>query len=252
MVFFMSSMKNKIKDFYIKQLFLPNFWSIFINPIFICRKKLSNTIKKHSHHMNGKMLDFGCGNKPYKEFFQVDEYIGLEFEGCEYDTTQTEIEMLYDGKNIPFEDDYFDSIYCSEVFEHLLNLEEILMELNRVLKIDGKMLISIPFMNEEHPQPIDFARYTSFGIKYLLEKHGFEVLISEKIPGFFESFLQIWNFYLGRIVLPKNHYIKSILAIFIIFPFNLLAIIISKIKLFPEYKEFYINNVIVAQKIKRF
>ena len=35
--------------------------------------------------------------------------------------------------------------------------------------------MTIPFVWDEHEQPYDFARYSSFGIKSLLEKHGFHV-----------------------------------------------------------------------------
>ena len=46
----------------------------------------------------------------------------------------------------------------------------LLGRINRVLKSSGMICMTIPFVWDEHEQPYDFARYSSFGIKSLLEK----------------------------------------------------------------------------------
>jgi len=38
------------------------------------------------------------------------------------------------------------------------------------------MLMTAPFVWDEHSQPYNYARYSSFGLKFILEKHGFEIL----------------------------------------------------------------------------
>lgn len=50
------------------------------------------------------------------------------------------------------------------------HIQEIVKELNRVLKENGEMLITVPFVWNEHEIPYDFGRYTSFGIIDLLQK----------------------------------------------------------------------------------
>lgn len=47
------------------------------------------------------------------------------------------VDIFYDGKKNPFDEGYFDSIFSSEVFEHVPDLVVILNELNRVLKQGG-------------------------------------------------------------------------------------------------------------------
>jgi len=36
--------------------------------------------------------------------------------------------------------------------------------------------MTAPFVWDEHSQPYNYARYSSFGLKFILEKHGFEIL----------------------------------------------------------------------------
>ena len=60
-------MLKKLKEIYNKEQFIPSFLSIFINPYYFIRKGLLKDIKKNRHYMNGIMLDFGCGSKPYKK-----------------------------------------------------------------------------------------------------------------------------------------------------------------------------------------
>ena len=99
-------------------------------------------------------MDFGCGTKPYRTFFQVEEYVGVDFENPGHPHDNEQIDIFYDGKNIPLPDGYFDSVLSSEVFEHVFNIDEVLAEINRVMKSDGKLLITCPFAWNEHEVPV--------------------------------------------------------------------------------------------------
>ncbi len=110
---------------------------------YFIRTALYRKIKDFAPQMQGKMLDFGCGSKPYQSlFYNVKEYIGLDYDGEGHSHHNENIDVYYNGKVIPFENEYFDSIFSSEVFEHLFNIEEILPELHRVLKTKGKILVN--------------------------------------------------------------------------------------------------------------
>ena len=47
-------------------------------------------------------------------------------------------------ENLPFSDNYFDVIIAGDVLEHLINPWDVLQKLNKVLKVGGNMLISLP------------------------------------------------------------------------------------------------------------
>ena len=66
------------------------------------------------------------------------------------------------------------------------NIKWLTGPLNISLKIFYKRLIikifvTTPFIWEEHETPYDFQRYTSFGIKKLFEKHGFDIISHKKL-----------------------------------------------------------------------
>jgi len=123
-------------------------------PNYLIRKRLLQAISGLSHQLNGRMMDFGCGSKPYKSLFSVSEYIGVDFENPGHPHLNESIDVFYDGITLPFSDYYFDGVFASEVFEHIFNLPDILNELNRVTKTGGLLLITCPFAFCEHEVPM--------------------------------------------------------------------------------------------------
>ena len=123
-------------DFVFK--FPYNLAAIFTNPFYFVRRNLYKNISKYSEYITGRTLDFGCGSKPYKDLFpKVTEYIGLDIEDERHGFGADTVDVFYDGQTIPFEDESFNSMFSSEVYEHVPNLDRILKEMNRVLKLGG-------------------------------------------------------------------------------------------------------------------
>ena len=238
-------MRKFIRSFKNEQDFRPTFVGILVNPYFIVRYNILKGIKKLSSDFNGgRLLDFGCGSKPYRSYFKVDEYIGLDTDNSGHSHKNENIDVLYDGKKIPFDDNSFDYIFSSEVLEHVFTIDEIMHELNRVLKTNGKMLITLPFVWGEHEQPHDFARYTSFGLKSILEKNGFEILEHIKTTTYMETTFQILTSYLYNSIIPKG--LRTILTLTLLAPINFIGIFLGKI--LPDDKTYYLNNVILCKK----
>ena len=240
------SMKSSITNLLRKQSFQPGFPAIFLNPFYFIRRPLFLNIKKLAPQLSGRLLDFGCGRKPYENLFKVHEYIGVDMEDTGHEHKNSKIDVYYDGKNIPFPDESFDAVFCSEVFEHVFNLEEIITEINRVTKRNGRILITVPFSWNEHEIPYDFARYTSFGITHLLEKNGFEVKEFRKSGNFVRVNFQLWALYFYNIINTKNAVINFALRMLFIIPINVIGNILAP--LFPVNKSMYFNNVVLAVK----
>jgi SAM-dependent methyltransferase len=230
----------------IKSDFSPS----IINPFYIIRSSLLKKIRDFSGNLSGKMMDFGCGSKPYKSLFDVTEYVGVDFENEGHPHDNEQIDVYYDGRHLPFEDNYFDSVLCSEVVEHVFNLPETLKEINRVMKMGGNILITCPFVWNEHEVPFDYARYTRFALKDILKKSGFEITHFAKSGNFITAIaqLKILYFYTSFGKRWYRHFLPRILFkfLFVLIP-NLTGLLLNKI--YKADDTLYLNNVLIAKKI---
>ncbi len=62
-----------------------------------------------------------------------------------------------------------------QVLEHLTEPSKMLGEAFRVLHPGGWLLLSAPMTWRHHEEPLDFFRYTRYGLLYLVEQAGFQV-----------------------------------------------------------------------------
>jgi len=219
-------------------------------PNYLIRNRLLKNIKTLAPRLKGKLMDFGCGQKPYKALFSVDDYVGVDFENPGHPHLNESIDVFYDGKKLPFTSEYFDSIFSSEVFEHVFNLEEILKELNRVLKTNGMILITCPFAFCEHEVPNDYARYTSFALKHLFAKNGFEIIEQVKTGNSIEAIAQLRLIYLHLHIhsrIKKIPVVRSSFRLIVYTGINIAALIWGKI--FPAGNDLYMSNVLLCRKI---
>jgi SAM-dependent methyltransferase len=230
----------------IDQAFNPS----IIHPNYIIRKNLLTHVADLTPQLKGVMMDFGCGSKPYHSLFAVDKYVGVDYDNPGHPHTNEQIDVYYDGEHLPFEDQHFDSVFSSEVFEHIFNLEPIIAEINRVMKTGGKILFTCPFAFPEHEQPNDYARYTSFAIEHLLKKNGFQILQYQKSGNAVEAIFQLAITYFHLHVISKLKHIPVIRQIARVVCFggmNIMCKVCSFI--LPKRKDLYLNNIVLAQKI---
>jgi len=240
-------MKENLKKIFNKEQFNPRILGIFINPFYFARKGLYKNISELAKNLKGRILDVGCGQKPYKNLFDYKEYIGIEIDTPE-NRKNKKADYFYDGKVIPFPNDSFDSVITTEVLEHVFYPNEFLKEINRVTKMGGFLLITVPFVWDEHEQPFDYARYTSFGLKHLLNISGFEIIKHRKSNNGIELIFQLFNTYIYKIIWQKNTFINLLILLLVMAPINLLGIILSSI--LPKNNDLYLDNIILAKKVK--
>lgn len=225
--------------------FQPTWLGMLVNPVFIVRSGLFRAIRGFSPKVHGKVLDLGCGAKPYENLFaHSDIYIGCDIENSGHDHTDSKVDCFFDGRTLPFANDQFDAVVSFEVFEHVFHLPELLGETYRVLKPGGELLISVPFLWPEHEAPHDYARYTSFGMKSLLEDAGFEVVEIKKTGNFLLSCFQLVIAYVLRVT-PSNKFVY-VVQLFVIFPLTLLAYAMNAV--FPDRYDFFCNLVMLSKK----
>src|SRR5665647_2047822 len=113
-------MKQALKAIYRRQMFFPGWLGIFINPFYFARAGLRDAMSEFAPTLSGRLLDVGCGSKPYRSLFTVDAYIGMDIDS-EVARSRGIADHFYDGNAFPFVDGSFDSVLCNQVLEHVFN-----------------------------------------------------------------------------------------------------------------------------------
>lgn len=131
---------------------------------------------RNSQYIKGSLLDAGCGEKPYSLIYDelTETSIGCDVEYCVHDQTAVDVFATLD--KLPFQNNTFDTVLCTNVLEHVAENERAFGELSRVLKSNGYMILSVPFLYPTHEIPHDFYRYSFYGLKYQLEKNELDIL----------------------------------------------------------------------------
>jgi SAM-dependent methyltransferase len=236
---------KKIKTYFYQQNFQPGLLGLFINPFYFVRRGLFVHLRKIAHYIHGDVLDVGCGRKPYGALFNVKQYIGMDVEVSGHAHENSEVDIYYDGRTFPFTAGSFDSVIMTEVLEHTFDPDAMLSEANRVLRQNGFLLLTVPFIWIEHEQPYDFARYSSFGLKYLMDKHGFEMIVLEKSVSDIRLIFQLLILYCLNKGVKKSLFFRIGVAI-LFSPLTIIAEVLSLI--LPEYSDLYLTNVVLAKK----
>jgi SAM-dependent methyltransferase len=99
----------------------------------------------------------------------------------------TNVQLVADGHDIPFENETFDAVVIQAVLEHVLDPAEIVGEIWRVLKPVGLVYAETPFLQAVHEGPYDFLRFTESGHRWLFR--NFELICSGVIGGPLTAFL---------------------------------------------------------------
>ena len=113
-----------------------------------CHKKLENFNKKDSYD---KILEIGAGSAPHLDYLshsfkeyhiaETSDYASSVFKE---NSKKNVYFKKYDGKKLPYDDDFFDRIIISHCLEHILSPEEFIFEMMKKLKKGGVLSISLP------------------------------------------------------------------------------------------------------------
>ncbi len=137
-----------------------------------------------------KVLDYGCGNRPYERLFakKFKEYIGADLPG----NKDAQLVIGPEGR-LPVDNRTFDCVLSSEVLEHTINPDIYLREAHRVLKPEGSLILSAPAIWVYHPDPIDYWRWTIDGLQAQIRRAGFDIVTTKGVFGPESSALQLWQ-----------------------------------------------------------
>lgn len=157
---------------------------------YLAKKGVVDSVVKNKHLFREPLLDLGCGNKPYKEYFEVDKYVGLD------KVENLGAEVVGDMQKLPFGENTFRTVVSVDSLDDVPQPELVLKEVERVLMRGGVLFLVTP-QSAELGANYDYYRFTKNGLRYLLEKNKFTILsMSERGGVFVLIFLSIsWFLY---------------------------------------------------------
>ena len=154
---------------------------LLTNPLFIIKRLQKNAIRKYAFFLKGQVCDVGCGTQPYRRYLPCDGYVGVDAD------LKLHPDVVAQATALPFADNSFDGVLCTEVIEHLEEPQVCLDQIRRILKKEGYLCLTAPQSWGLHYEPHDFWRFTKYGLELLLKKYDFEVVVIERIGGPFSS-----------------------------------------------------------------
>jgi SAM-dependent methyltransferase len=121
-----------------------------------------------ARHGRYRVLDVGCGPKPYYPFFAgaASEYVGVDV------VPNPAAELLGSVEALPVADGSFDLVLCTQVLEHCDDPAAAVRELRRVTAPGGRVLASTHGVQVYHPSPEDLWRWTHVGLRRLFEREA--------------------------------------------------------------------------------
>lgn len=228
----------------------------YISPYFIIKRYLLKDIQTtiSEFEFKGQIIDIGCGEMPYKNLFNKARYKGIDFRNYSInkDYPRDKPDYYFDddySKNfiLPFDDISFENAVAFQVLEHHATPNVLLSELNRILKKDGLLMLSVPFIEGIHESPYDYQRFTKYGLIRLANSNGFEVLSIKSQGNLFSTlyFLlaeTINNYAAGGKI---QYYFFGMLYLIILLPIQYLCLIFDRL---VKFDNVVINYLLVARK----
>lgn len=203
------------------------------------RKQMERVIKLYISQKSSTILaDYGCGNKPYEPIFRsyTSKYIGIDLA----DNLNADVIVTAEG-NIEMPEKSVDIVLSTQVLEHVENPTKYLEEAERILKEDGLLILSTHGYWMFHPDPTDYWRWTSSGLKKIITSNGFEICYFEGILGRSSMGLQLFQ---DGVIFKIPKFSRKLVSLF----FQILIILFDKINSREARNLDACTFVIVAKK----
>ena len=132
-----------------------------------------------------RVLDAGAGECRFKSRFGHAEYVAIDFAQGDPAWNYSNLNVIGRLEALPFPSASFDHVLSVVVLEHTPQPARVIEEFQRVLKQGGMVHLVVPHMWEEHQKPYDYFRFTSGGIRYLMQSAGIRIRKIHPVGGFF-------------------------------------------------------------------
>jgi SAM-dependent methyltransferase len=177
------------------------------------KKAIVSALQESLPLFSGRLLDYGCGRMPYKEYILensgVTEYIGLDIENA-LNYGDVKPDVTWNGKTIPLPDASFDVVVATEVFEHVHDPEQSLREIHRVLTQGGLLFFTVPYVWPLHEAPNDEHRFTPFALEKIFKRALFSEAEIKPTGGWNAALAQMLGLWVRRKPMSKRK--KTVLS----------------------------------------
>ena len=166
--------------------------------------------------LQGLVADIGCAESKPKGYLPLSaDYLGIDYYSTATDWYGTRPGLFADAQALPLKDSCVDHALLLDVLEHLPEPGACLAEIHRVLKPGGSLTLQVPFIYPVHDAPLDFHRWTRFGLVNAARRHGFRVERETLLGHPLESAALNCNIALSKTVLNwvQRRHILSLAAV---------------------------------------
>ncbi len=152
-------------------------------------EQTKEVIKYALKFIKGRTLDLGAGQAKYKPLIEqaADEYVTFDL------VPGKNIEVVGEITATGFPNESFDTIICTQVFEHIPVPWQAVKEIGRLLKSGGIVILTAPFLCPYHADPCDYFRYTPEGLTSLLKNEGFEIVEADSYGRMFLTLAEFFR-----------------------------------------------------------
>lgn len=127
------------------------------------RYELTAFVRERANEFaTGATLDLGCKNSPYIDL--LPSRVGVDI------SPGLGVSVLGNARELPFSDESFQTVLCTEMLEHVPEPASVVEELRRVLAPTGYCILTTRFCYPIHGSPDDYYRFTEHGLRYLFRE----------------------------------------------------------------------------------
>lgn len=175
----------------------------------VSRTMMNCEIRRRVRLRPGRVLDIGAGDRPsYWRF--LEKPAGVITVDIDAGSTPSVVASLERG--LPLAAGEFDNVLAFNVFEHIYGAHALAREVFRVLKPEGRLFCSVPFLVPIHADPYDFFRYTGWTLSRMFRDAGFADVVVTAYGGYFASLAEHVNRFNGLAPLRSAVVGASLLA----------------------------------------
>lgn len=212
----------------------------YVSPYFVIKHYLLRDIKSvlGKYEFKGSLLDVGSGEKPYKSLFEnITKYSGIDFRdfSINKDFKGERPDYFFepdylDSLSLPFESESFDNAVAFQVIEHHRNPKKLVSELSRVVKPNGYILVTAPFLAGIHEEPNDYQRYTRYGLIELFKTIDCDILEIREQGSLFSTISMLLNEYISSFAAGSRfRYFLSCIIYPPLLVFQYLSVLLDKV-----------------------